>query len=49
MTVEKLISHAGWIAILLCYCAFVLWVTYECHLAPMENDDDDIKIDDLIN
>lgn len=43
-----LTNHSGWLAILLCYAAFVLWVTYEVHISPRQNDDDDYpKIDDL--
>jgi len=45
-----LTSHAGWIAALICYLAFILWLTYEAHIAPTEEQDPtDITIDDLIN
>ena len=42
-----LTNHAGWIAVLICYLAFILWLTYEVHIAPTETDDDYPKIDDL--
>ena len=42
-------NHTGWIAVLICYLAFILWLTYEAHIAPTVEDDNDIHIDDLYN
>ena len=43
-------NYPALITIIICYLAFILWVTYEAHIAPTEQDDDnDITIDDLIN
>jgi hypothetical protein len=45
---KYLINHTAWVAILLCYAAFVLWVTYEVHISPKQEDEDEYpKIDDL--
>lgn len=42
-------NYPALIAIVICYLAFILWVTWEAHIAPTEQDEDYPNIDDLIN
>jgi len=46
--IYSFIQHTGWLAALICYAAFILWLTYEAHIAPTETESDDYpKIDDF--